>query len=151
MRTWLWLMSGSSSVWRKLVCVVQVSSIKWYQACAHIQYAVYPTYRHKQHTHTRRYRCRYWRWPSAVTVVRDLIMKGEVRVIKYHLNPPTSCEPAISQTPMTDVYTINNAIWSQSVATLPLLRFRFFVWLNVRLKEEILFSSKQTQSWHYQM
>lgn len=43
-------------------------------------------------------------------VVRDWIMNGEVRVIKYQLNPPTSCDPAISQTATTDIYTINNAV-----------------------------------------
>lgn len=43
-------------------------------------------------------------------LIRDLIMNGEVRVIKYHLNPPTSCDPAISQTPTTDIYTINNPV-----------------------------------------
>lgn len=91
------------------VCVVQVNSIKW---CAntHIQYILYT------HTHKRK---QIQMQILEVTqrsdrVGRDLIKNGEVRVIKHHLNPPTSCDPAISQTPTTATYTINNAVWCQA-------------------------------------
>lgn len=43
-------------------------------------------------------------------VGRDLIKNGEASVIKYHLNPPTSCDPVISQTPATATYPINNSV-----------------------------------------
>lgn len=74
--------------------------------------------------------------PAQWQAVRDLIMNGEVKVIKYHLNPPTSCDPAISQTPTTDIHTINNPAWSQTGAALPSLTFRVVVPLSVGLKEE---------------
>lgn len=74
-------------------------------------YNIYYTYRHKHtHAHTQIQMQILEVTQSSDRVGRDLIKNGEVRVIKYHLNPPTSCDPAISQTPTAATYTINNAV-----------------------------------------
>lgn len=124
------LHSNMSSVcggrWR--VCVVQVDTIKWYQV-----YSIHYTY-----THTQIQMQILEVTQRSDRMGRDLIKNGEVRVIKHHLNPPTSCDPAISQTPTTATYTINNPVWSQAGAALPLLTLRCSLCLNVALKEKTL-------------
>ena len=99
----LQMTSASGGKW----CVVQVDSIKW--CCAAHVYSIYYTYRHK-HTNTQIQMQILEVTQHTDRVGRDLIKNGEVRVIKYHLNPPTSCDPAISQTPTTATHTINNAV-----------------------------------------
>lgn len=121
-----------NSDWRKVVCVVLVNSSKWYRVCMCLQCIL-----HKHtHTHTQIQMQILEVTQRSDRVGRDLVMNGEVRVINYYLNPPTSCDPAISQTPTTGIHTINNPVWSPSGGTLPLLRFRFLVRLNVRLEEK---------------
>lgn len=59
-------------------------------------YSIYSAYRHK-HTQIQMQILEVTQHSDRVG--RDLIKNGEARVIKYHLNPPTSCDPAISHTP----------------------------------------------------
>lgn len=85
-------------------CVWSQSIVSTGVVQAHV-YSIYSVYRHTQIQMqilevTQR----------SDRVGRDLIKNGEASVIKYHLNPPTSCDPAISQTPATATYTINNAV-----------------------------------------
>lgn len=84
------------------MCVVRVNSIKWCCANTRILYKLF------MHTQIQMQILEVTQRSDRVG--RDLIKNGEVRVIKYHLNPPTSCDPAISQTPTTATYTINNAV-----------------------------------------
>ena len=128
------LQMSSASGGRWCVCVWSKSIVSSGVVQTYTVYTIH-TDTHK-HTHTQIQMQILEVTQRTDRVGRDLIKNGEVRVIKHHLNPPTSCDPAISQTPTTATHTINNAVWCQAGAALPPLRFRFIVWLNVRLKVE---------------